>query len=71
MDNRIRIIIPGEAASRGVVFGVCGGCGVGVSGSPPPDTEREGIGREKALGDHGPRQRATNIQDGFPNRRGG
>ena len=39
-----------------------------VTGSPSTGAAREVRGREAALGDHGPRQIATNIQDGFSNR---
>ena len=65
------IIIPREAAIRGTVFGVWIGDGVGVSVSPPTDAAWKFSMREAALEDHGPRQRATNLQYFFPNRGGG
>ena len=52
------------------MFGVWGGNGVGDAGSLSTDVSREGSGREATLGDHGPRRRSTNLQDGFPNCRG-
>ena len=61
MDDRRGIILPVETASESKVFGVRGGDGVGVDGSPPTDVAREGNGRETALGEHGPRQRATHL----------
>ena len=70
-DDRRAIIIPGEAASQGAVFGVWGLDGVGVDGIPPTYTSQEGSGGEMALVGHGPRRRALSLQDGFPNHGGG
>ena len=70
-DDRRAIIIPGEAASQGAVFGVWGLDGVGVDGIPPTYTSQEGSGREMALVVHGPRRRALSLQDGFTNHGGG
>ena len=66
-DDGRRIIIPGKAASESEVFGVWGEYGVGVSVSLSKYSAHEGSGRETVLGDHSPRQRDKNIQDGFPN----
>ena len=43
-------VIPGQAGSQGEVFGVWGGNGDGVAGSPSADVAREISGREAALG---------------------
>ena len=49
-DDGHRIILPGETESESTVFRVQVGDAVGVSGSPPKDSAREGNMREKALG---------------------
>ena len=69
-DDGRRIIIPGAEAGESSVFGVWGGYGVAVAVSPHTDAAWEGSGRETALGNHGPRKRSTNLQDGFPNHGG-
>ena len=60
-DDRTGVILPGAKVSASTVFGVWGGDGIGVSISPPTDTVQEGNGRETALGDHDPLQRATHL----------
>ena len=71
MYDGSRAIIPVEEAEiQGAVFRVWVGNDDGVSGIPSTDAAREDSGREAASGDHGPRRRATNLQDGFSNRGG-
>ena len=57
-----------EAESQGELFGVWGGNGGGVAGIPSTYTAWEISGRDTAIGEHVPRRRSTNIQDGLSNR---
>ena len=68
-DMRGTIVLV-EAVSQGAVIGVWGGDAVGIAGIPPKKAERESSGREAELSYRGPRQRSTNLQDGFTNRGG-
>ena len=70
-DDASRNIITGEAESQGAVLGLWGGNDDGVSGSTSTYTARGGSRSEAGLGDHGPRQRAINLQNIFSNCWGG
>ena len=66
-DDGIGDIIPGEAESQGEVFVVWGGNCSGVADIPSRYAAWERSWREAVMGYHGPRRRATNIQDGLSN----
>ena len=70
-DDGRRIVIPGEAASQGAVFGVLGGYVIGVAGIPPKYLAQGVRVRETTLGDHAPRRRDTKLKNIFPNCGGG
>ena len=60
-DDGSGIILLGETVSMSTVLIVQGVDGVGVTGSKPTDTSREGNGRETSLGDHGPWRRSMHL----------
>ena len=69
-DDGSGAFLLGEAEGSGTVHGVQGVDGARVAGGPSTDAAWEGSWWETELGNHGPRQEATYLQDGLTDLRG-